>query len=115
MFFGHSVPLINLGFLFLFIGFLCFNGGSELAIVGPGNHGTTVAKIFINTILGGSSGGIVSLTYNYLSLRFKRGYADISLYYLMNGALAGWVAMAAGSNSLTQGYSLLIGSLGNKR
>ncbi|CBY32991.1 unnamed protein product [Oikopleura dioica] len=112
MFFGHSVPLINLGFCFLLIGFLCFNGGSELAVVGAGEHGTIVAKCFMNTIIAGSAGGVVALTMNYGSTRMRRGYADISLYYLMNGALAGMVAVAAGSNNLEQGWALFIGSFG---
>jgi Amt family ammonium transporter len=115
MFFGHSVPLINLGFCFLLLGFLCFNGGSELAIIGAGDHGTIVAKCFMNTIIAGAAGGVLALAWNWCSLRIRRGYADISLYYLMNGALAGMVAVAAGSNNLEQGYALLIGIFGNRR
>ena len=49
---GHSVPIASLGAFILFLGFLAFNGGSELAIVGGGRHGHAVAKSFMNTIIG---------------------------------------------------------------
>ena len=49
---GHSVPIASLGAFILFLGFLAFNGGSELAIVGSEGHGHAVAKSFMNTIIG---------------------------------------------------------------
>ena len=68
---GHSVPLAALGGFILFLGFLCFNGGSEMAIVNelvPGSpvptgegHGIRVARAFMNSILGGAGGALSAL------------------------------------------------------
>eukprot|EP00820_Chromera_velia_P016465 Cvel_26047.t1-p1 / transcript=Cvel_26047.t1 / gene=Cvel_26047 / organism=Chromera_velia_CCMP2878 / gene_product=Ammonium transporter 1 member 3, putative / transcript_product=Ammonium transporter 1 member 3, putative / location=Cvel_scaffold3036:13934-20448(+) / protein_length=287 / sequence_SO=supercontig / SO=protein_coding / is_pseudo=false len=69
----HSVPFFILGALVLWLGFLSFNGGSELRIT-PSideetgeviHHGANVAKVYINTMLAGSGGGLTSLFTSY--------------------------------------------------
>ena len=64
---GHSVPLAALGGFILFLGFLCFNGGSEMMIVDEGSahlepgtesHGLRVSRAFMNSILGGGGGAV---------------------------------------------------------
>ena len=63
---GHSVPIAALGAFILFLGFLAFNGGSELQIVGGAGHGAAVAVSFMNTIIGGAAGSILAVGLNYL-------------------------------------------------
>ena len=62
---GHSVPIAALGGFILFLGFLAFNGGSELAIVGAPGHGQAVAVSFMNTIIGGAAGAAFAICCNY--------------------------------------------------
>ena len=70
---GHSVPLAGLGGFILIFGFLAFNGGSQVSyhlffhlmltsipqasISQPGDGGI-VSLAIVNTILGGSTGGL---------------------------------------------------------
>ena len=54
-------------------GFLAFNGGSELAIVGNASHGKAVARSFMNTILGGSAGSVTAITVNYFVAHWQKG------------------------------------------
>ena len=49
---GHSVPIASLGGFILFLGFLAFNGGSQLSIVSSPDDAAAVAVSFQNTILG---------------------------------------------------------------
>lgn len=70
---GHSVPIASLGGFILFLGFLAFNGGSELAIVGgDGNHGQAVAVSFMNTVIGGAAGAMFSIILNYVAAVVRR-------------------------------------------
>ena len=69
---GHSVPIAALGGFILFLGFLAFNGGSELAIVGSAGHGQAVAVSFMNTIIGGAAGAMFSITLNYAAAVVRR-------------------------------------------
>ena len=64
---GHSVPVAALGGFILFLGFLAFNGGSQLAIVSDKGDAAAVALVFMNTILGGAGGALSALSCNYLS------------------------------------------------
>ena len=62
---GHSVPIAALGGFILFLGFLAFNGGSQLAIVADKGDAAAVALVFMNTILGGAGGALSALSCNY--------------------------------------------------
>ena len=108
---GHSTPFAALGAFILFLGFLAFNGGSELAIVG-GDHAIVVAAAFVNTIIGGSAGAIFAVTITYVISWIKREPCYWSLLVIINGGLAGMVAMCAGCNVLHQGAAFGIGAMG---
>lgn len=82
---GHSVPLAGLGGFILLFGFLAFNGGSQLSISNPEDP-EIVGLAIVNTIIGGSSGG--------LSVLFTARFVTHDRYrwsYLLtlNGALTG--------------------------
>jgi len=109
---GHSVPLASLGGFILFLGFLAFNGGSELSIVGYAGAGQAVAMSFMNTVLGGAAGAIFAIMCNYLYAMVKREPQYWSLLTCINGGLAGMVAMCAGCNVIHQGTAIGIGAMG---
>ena len=102
---GHSTPFAALGAFILFLGFLAFNGGSELAIVGD-DHAVVVATAFVNTMLGGAAGSIVAVVLNYCVAWIKGEPKYWSLLQMINGGLIGMVAMCAGCNRLNQGFTI---------
>jgi len=99
---GHSVPLAGLGGFILLVGFLAFNGGSQLAISSEGDA-AAVGLAIVNTILGGATGGMSVLFINY-KINGKWSYLQT-----LNGALAGMVSMCAGCNVYEPWAALLIG------
>jgi|ERR1711939_155353 len=109
---GHSVPIAALGGFILFLGFLAFNGGSELAIVGAAGHGAAVAKSFMNTIIGGAGGALFPMVLAYAIPTFKGETAYWSLLTCINGGLAGMVALCCGCNRMHQGTAFATGALG---
>lgn len=108
---GHSVPIAALGGFILFLGFLAFNGGSELAIVGYAGAGQAVAESFMNTIIGGAAGAIFAIACNYIYALVLGETAYWSLLTCINGGLAGMVAMCAGCNVLHQGAAFGLGGM----
>jgi hypothetical protein len=65
---GHSMPLVALGTLILFFGFLGFNGGSVLTLDGFEN-GVTMSLAVVNTVLAASGGGIAAVTVTWITSR----------------------------------------------
>ncbi len=98
---GHSTTLICLGAFILWIGFLAFNGGSELKVSGGSVY--TVGVVIVNTIMANVGGGLTVLAIVYI--REKR----ISLLGSVNGTLAGMVAICAGCNVVEPWAALVIG------
>ena len=80
---GHSVPIASLGAFVLFLGFLAFNGGSELAIVGEKGHGQAVAMSFMNTIIGGAGGSVFALGLKY-GVAIVKGFFKLFCLYFLN-------------------------------
>jgi Amt family ammonium transporter len=83
---GHSMPLVGLGVLILFVGWFGFNPGSTLGI-----GDTRLAEVAVVTILG-CSGGIVGA---FVATQIKQRTIDIGM--VGNGAIAGLVAITAPS------------------
>lgn len=98
---GQSLPLAMLGALILCFGWIGFNGGSTLAWNGE------VPKIVTNTILAASSGLFASLAFSWFRLK----YPDIK--YILNGLLAGLVAITANCHIVSAGEALIIGLIGS--
>jgi len=103
---GHSVPLAALGGFILIFGFLAFNGGSQGQIAHKGD-GETVALAIVNTVLGGSTGGLTTLFTNKYLLK-----QPWSFLLTLNGALTGMVAMCGGCNVYEPWAALVVGALG---
>lgn len=84
----NSLPLVTLGTFILWFGWFGFNGGSQLAIAST-EDAISVAKIMGNTNIAAAAGVILSLLY-YVAIRRR-----IDLAIVLNGALAGLVAITA--------------------
>ncbi len=97
---GSNIPMAILGALLLWFGWFGFNGGSTLAM------DLSVAKIVANTVLAGSAGAIATLLVGW---PFKR-VAEVGL--LINGSLAGLVAVTAGAHAENSGGAVAIGAIG---
>lgn len=85
---GANLPLAALGTLILWMGWFGFNGGSVLKL-GDIASANSVAIVFLNTNAAAAGGAIGAL----LLARIIFGKADLTM--LLNGALAGLVAITA--------------------
>ncbi len=97
---GHNLPLSVLGALLLFFGWFGFNGGSTLEM------NESVAVIIANTSLAGAAGAVAMLAAGWA----MRGRPDVEL--VINGALAGLVAITANCHCVSAVSALLIGAVG---
>ncbi len=85
---GANLPLAALGTLILWMGWFGFNGGSVLKL-GDITSANSVAMVFLNTNASAAGGAIGAL----ILARIIFGKADLTM--LLNGALAGLVAITA--------------------
>lgn len=92
-----------MGVLLLWFGWFGFNGGSTFALVGKEDQ---VIRIFTNTAIAGSAGLVSCLLLGW----WWRGRADVDL--VINGALAGLVAITANCHAVSLREAALIGELG---
>ncbi len=99
---GANLPLVTLGTFILWLGWFGFNGGSQLK-VSTLEDANAVALIFVNTNAA-AVGGVLA-AYLYSSFRF--GKADLTL--ILNGALAGLVAITADPANPSPVLATLIG------
>src|SRR5210317_588059 len=102
---GSNIPLAALGVLILWLGWFGFNGGSELVISDEASA-IAVSQVFLNTNMAAAGGVIGALV---LSLALT-GKSDVTM--VINGAIAGLVAITAGPSAPTGGESVIIGFLG---
>lgn len=85
---GANLPLATLGTFILWMGWFGFNGGSVLKL-GDVASANDVAMVFLNTNAAAAGGAIGAL----VLARLIFGRADLTM--LLNGALAGLVAITA--------------------
>ncbi len=102
---GSNLPLATLGTLILWLGWLGFNGGSELKVSDVG-EANAVALVFVNTNMAAAGGLIAAL----LLARLWFGKADLTM--ALNGALAGLVAITAEPLTPTPLLACTIGLVG---
>jgi Amt family ammonium transporter len=95
---GHSMPLVGLGVMILWIGWFGFNAGSALATTD-----VFFAEVALNTQLGAAAGVVgAALTVWMLTRSLDVGMAG-------NGAIAGLVAITAGCGYVEYWAAPLIG------
>ena len=95
---GHDMGMATLGMFVLWFGWFGFNPGSTMAA-----DPDAIARIAINTCLAGAVGGVASTFVSFIAL----GKPDLSM--VLNGILAGLVAITAACNWTTPGGSIIIG------
>ncbi|MGK7888899.1 MAG: ammonium transporter [Leptolyngbyaceae cyanobacterium] len=97
---SSDIPLSFLGALLLWFGWLGFNGGSTLGF------NDQVPGVLANTLLAGAAGLVTPLLY----LLFK--HQEVSTSLVMNGALAGLVAITANCHAVSSPSAIAIGAGG---
>ena len=102
---GSNLPLATLGTFILLMGWFGFNGGSVLKL-GDIANSNSVAMVFLNTNAAAAGGLIVAL----LVARMMFGKADLTM--VLNGALAGLVAITAEPSTPSPLVATLIGGVG---
>ncbi|MDX6622446.1 MAG: ammonium transporter, Amt family [Solirubrobacterales bacterium] len=105
---GHSMPLVGLGVLILWIGWFGFNPGSTLGVFGDaaGGIGNRMAEIALVTQLAAAAGVLAAVSMMYLMRR------TIDIGMAGNGAIAGLVAITAPSGYVEFWAAPIIGAIG---
>jgi ammonium transporter, Amt family len=98
---GHSMPLVGLGTLILFVGWFGFNAGSTLGI-----GDVRFAEVAMVTLLG-ACGGVLGA---FVMGQIKQRTIDIGM--VANGAIAGLVAITAPSGYVEAWAGPIIGFVG---
>ena len=99
---GSNLPMATLGMFILWMGWFGFNGGSQL-LVSDAENATAVAKIFLNTNSAAAFGAVSAL----VVCKMVWGKADLTM--ILNGALAGLVAITADPLSPSLSFAAVIG------
>ena len=102
---GANMPMATLGTFILWMGWFGFNGGSVLKL-GDIASANSVAMVFLNTNTAAAGGLFASL----ILARLMFGKADLTM--LLNGALAGLVAITAEPLTPSPLAATLIGAVG---
>ncbi|MCA9522188.1 MAG: ammonium transporter [Myxococcales bacterium] len=97
---ANNLPISILGVMLLWFGWFGFNGGSTLSM------SKEVAGVIANTMLSGAAGGMTCLAIGMV----LRKFADVTL--LINGSLAGLVAITAPCHAVGVFDALVIGAVG---
>ena len=104
-FLGSNLPLATLGTFILWLGWFGFNGGSQLAMGSIGDV-ADVSRIFANTNIAAAAGAITAL----ILTQFLYNKPDLTM--ILNGTLAGLVAITAEPLTPSLGSASLIGAMG---
>jgi Amt family ammonium transporter len=102
---GANLPLATLGTFVLWMGWFGFNGGSELKIAAI-DSANNVAQVIVNTNMAAAGGLIAAMTV----ARILFGKTDLTM--MLNGALAGLVAITAAPLTPSALGATLIGVVG---
>lgn len=97
---GHNLPMAALGAFILWFGWFGFNPGSTLS-----GLDMNIARIAVTTNLAAAAGGAMGAFYTM----WKYGKPDPSM--AINGALAGLVAITAGTAYVSHFEAIIIGSI----
>jgi ammonium transporter, Amt family len=100
--FGHSMTSAALGVLILWLGWFGFNPGSTMSA----GNGTAIAHVLVNTNMAAATGALGATITAWLLLKKP----DLSM--ILNGCLAGLVAITAPCAFVSMGSGALIGFIG---
>ncbi len=96
---GSNVPLSVAGVIILWFGWIGFNGGSTLAM------NERVPSIILHTCLAGGAGMLTALFVGWAAT----GVPDVN--FVMNGSLAGLVAITANCHAVSSPEAVIIGAV----
>ena len=102
---GANLPMATLGTFILWMGWFGFNGGSVLKL-GDIESANAVAMVFLNTNAAAAGGAMAAV----ITARLLFGKADLTM--LLNGALAGLVAITAEPSTPSALQATLFGGIG---
>jgi Amt family ammonium transporter len=102
---ASSLPLATIGTFILWLGWLGFNGGSQLAL-GSAADAIAISNIYVNTTMA-SAGGVLAAV---LMTQLLNKRIDFTM--VLNGALAGLVSITAGPDTPSVAQAILIGACG---
>jgi len=102
---GANLPLATLGTFILWMGWFGFNGGSVLKL-GDIANANSVAMVFLNTNAAAAGGVVAAL----MVAKMLFGKADLTM--VLNGALAGLVAITASPDTPSPLMATVIGAVG---
>jgi ammonium transporter, Amt family len=97
---GHNLTLAAVGAFILWFGWFGFNPGSTLGAVGKWND---IGNVATNTFLASAAGGISTMVYTQF------WYKKVDITMVINGVLAGLVAITAGCNAVSHNSAIIIG------
>ena len=100
---GHNLVMAATGTLILAFGWFGFNPGSTLGASHLGN--LRIGMIATNTMLAGAAGGFTAMVYTW----WMNKKPDFGM--IINGTLAGLVAITAPSGWVSQYFAVLIGGI----
>ncbi|GAB2191231.1 ammonium transporter [Sessilibacter sp. MAH1] len=98
---GHNLVLATLGVFILFLGWFGFNGGSALTA------DASIPHLVLNTILAGSTGGLVAIVISMIANKRK-----VSVEDTLFGVLAGLVSITAGCAVLSPNMAIVAAAIG---
>jgi ammonium transporter, Amt family len=101
---GHSLTLGALGVFILWFGWFGFNAGSQLASSGQENA-MAISHIFVTTNLSAAAGVVGAMSIGWFL------YRKPLLSLTLNGALAGLVAITAGTDVISPAGAVIVGFL----
>ena len=100
-----NVPAVTLGVFIIWLGFLGFNGGSQLALSGA-SDAVAIGNVLVNTNLAAAAGVMTALVLS------RPVFGHVDLLASLNGAISGLVAIRAGPDIVDQSWAIVIGATG---
>ena len=100
-----NVPAVTLGVFIIWLGFLGFNGGSQLALSGA-SDAVAIGNVLVNTNLAAAAGVMTALVLS------RPVFGHVDLLASLNGAIGGLVAITAGPDIVDHSWAIVIGATG---
>ena len=96
-----DLSIAFLGTMLLWFGWFGFNGGSNLVF------NATVSSVIANTLMGGAAGIVTPIFWMIFRQR------PVEVKPMLNGAIAGLVAVTGGCHAFSSATALLVGAVGS--
>jgi Amt family ammonium transporter len=100
-----NLTAATIGTFILWLGWFGFNGGSQLAMASKADI-DAIAAVFANTHIAAVAGSLAALALSFFINK------EVNLLFMLNGALAGLVAITAGPDYPSLELAVLIGAIG---